>query len=417
MTATTTPIGAEYRPFVDLDQYPLYRRARHEEPVFFSPALGAWVVTRYDDVREVLGNPKAYSLATVPDSLARLSDEAYTELARTFSEVPVAIREDAVDEARKRVRTPILQAFSPEVVASMGPFIAEQVGGLVDAFAGAGRTGRADLMAQFARQVPVRVKAPVLGIDEADVDAFVTGTFDFMELHSVAAQLPVERQVEKARAVVRYQLLLDAHARRRRAEPRDDLFSRLVTALAPGGPGQELSVAQRKVLVDAMTGLIAAGHFTSTAMIGTGVYHLLRHRDQWRLLCERPELLDTAIEELARYDMPLRGLMRRTTKPVTLAGLDLPPRTELMVVYQSANRDETVFERPDELDITRAPGEHLGYGHGSRSCVGAPLGRAMFRECLAQLTRRLPDLRLAPGAEVRFMPGLHVIPTAIPVVW
>ncbi|CAL9499842.1 cytochrome P450 [Streptomyces sp. enrichment culture] len=414
MTETSAPPVAEvYVPFADDDPYPVYARARREEPVFFSPALDAWVVTRYEDVRTVLGNPKAYSLATVPDSLAMLSPEAYAELAKTFSEVPVAIREDAVDEARKRVRTPILRAFSGERAVAMAGFVQAQADLLVDGFE---ERGHAELMTEFARQLPVRVKAPVLGIDEADIEAFVTGTSDFMELHSVAAQLPVPDQIDRARKVVGYQRLLDSYAERRRAEPREDLFSELVAAMAPGdGP---LTVAQRKALVDSMTGLIAAGHFTSTAALGTAVWHLLSHRDQWELLCERPQLVDGAIEELVRYDMPLRGLMRRVTKPVELSGVKLGPGDELMVVYQSANRDETVYERPDVLDIQRADAaEHFGYGHGSRSCVGADLGRLMLRTALLTLTARLPGLRLAAGREVRCMPGLHKIVRELHVEW
>nr|AIW63009.1 cytochrome P450 [uncultured bacterium BAC-AB1442/1414/561] len=408
---TRTDLGDSFVPFTEQDMYPLYARARVEEPVFYTPALDAWVVTRYADVRDVLGNPKAFSLATVPDSLAMLSPEAYAELAKTFAEVPVSIREDAVDEARKRVRAPILRAFSDETVRGMQEFITGQVEQLIDRFAD---RGHAELMAELARQLPVRVKAPVIGIDPADVDEFVQGTYDFMELHSVAAQLPVDLQVAKARRVVDYQRLLDSYAQRRNAEPRNDLFSELVAAMAPGsGP---LTVPERKALVNAMTGLIAAGHFTTTAMVGTGIYHLLHRRDQWELLCRRPDLVDNAIEELARFDMPLRGLMRRTTKDVVVGGVELPPGTELMVAYQSANRDETVFPRADELDVRREPTDHFGYGFGSRSCVGAALGRSIFRTTLLSLSRRLPGLRLAAD-EVRYLPGLHVILRELPVRW
>jgi cytochrome P450 len=408
----SSSVGDDFVPFADDDPYPLYRRARQEEPVFFSPALGGWVVTKYQDVRSVLGNPKAFSLATVPDTLARLSEAAYAELAKTFSEVPVAIREDAVDEARKRVRNPILNAFSAERTARMQPFIQQQVDLLIDAFAD---RDTAELMAEFARVLPVRVKAPALGLDEQDIDAFVRGTSDFMELHSVAAQLPVADQVDRARKVVGYQRLLDSYSQRRRDDPRDDLFSEMVASMAPGsGP---LTLAQRKALVDGMTGLIAAGHFTTTAMLGTAVWHLLSHPDQWELLCRQPGLADTAIEELARYDMPLRGLMRRVTKRVTLAGVNMNPGTELMILYQSANRDETEFDRPDELDITRPATDHFGYGFGSRSCVGAPLGRAILRTALLTLTARLPGMRLVPGQEVRCMPGLHKIVRELHVEW
>lgn len=405
-------IGARFRPF-DVDpQDELLAEARDTEPVFYSPALDAWVVTRYAAVREILGNTKAFSLATVPDRLARLTDEAYAELAKTFSEVPVAIREDAVDEARKRVRTPILRAFAPERIAVRSGQVLAEIDELLDRFV---ERGEADLMADFARQLPVLVKAPVLGIDRGDHDEFVEGTYGFMKLHSVAAQLPVEEQVSLARQVVGYQRLLDRYARERRERPREDLFSELVMTLAPGD--EPLTLVERKAVVDGMVGLIAAGHFTTTAALGTSLFEMLRRPQLWKQLVADPDLAEVAADELVRFRSPLRGLMRRTTKTVRVEQVTLPPGTELMISYQSADRDGDVFPDADEIRFDRGPVEHFGFGHGPRACVGEALGRQILTMALRRVAQRLPGLELACEQVPTYLPGLHVILDTLPVRW
>nr|WP_246382515.1 cytochrome P450 [Prauserella isguenensis] len=406
------PVGTRFRPFGVDPQDELLAEARTVEPVFHSPELDAWIVTRHEDVKAILGNTKAFSLATVPDRLARLTDEAYAELAKTFSEVPVAIREDAVDEARKRVRTPIMKAFDPERIAQREEAVLAEIDVLIDQFAG---RGEAELMAEFARQLPVRVKAPILGIAPEDYDEFVDGTYRFMKLHSVAAQLPADDQMALARQVVSYQQLLDRYGQERWQRPREDLFSDVVAAMASGtGP---LSVAERKAVVDGMTGLIAAGHFTTTAALGTSLLELLRRPALWQRLVANPGLATAAADELVRYRSPVRGLMRRTTKSVRVGAVTLPPKTELMISYQSADRDGEVFPDPDEIKLDRGRTEHFGFGHGPRSCVGEALGRQLLTLTLRRFAQRLPDLELPPGHEPVYLPGLHVILDSLPVRW
>ncbi|MCU1686714.1 MAG: hypothetical protein JWQ81_7453 [Amycolatopsis sp.] len=405
-------IGTRFRPFAVDPQDEILAEARATEPVFHSPELGAWIVTRHEDVKAILGNTKAFSLATVPDRLAKLTDEAYAELAKTFSEVPVAIREDAVDEARKRVRAPIMKAFDPERIAQRSGQLLAEIDVLVDRFEA---RGEADLMAEFARPLPVRVKAPVLGIDLDDYDEFVDGTYRFMKLHSVAAQLPADEQVSLAGQVVGYQRLLDRYARERREQPRDDLFSDLIRAMAAGDA--PLTVAERKAIVDGMTGLIAAGHFTTTAALGTSLLELLRRPALWKRLVADPSLAAAVADELVRYRSPLRGLMRRTTKTVQVGTVTLPPKTELMISYQSADRDGDVFPDPDEIRLDRGPVEHFGFGHGPRACVGEALGRQILTLTLRRLAQRLPSLELVPGHEPVYLPGLHVILDSLPVRW
>ncbi|KUO15277.1 cytochrome P450 [Streptomyces dysideae] len=413
MTEThVSVLGQEYDPLrLQDDPYAFYARARHEDPVFHSPALGAWVVTRFQDVQRVLSDPKTFSLAAVLRSLEELTPEAKAEIEASTPPLP-ADADNPGDEARIRARTPIQQAFTQARVKILEPYLEEQVSSLVDEFAAG---GPGDLQRRFARRLPIRGKARVLGLAPQDVDAVVEGSYSLTVLMSASSSLGPEEQLASARRVASYQRLLDEYAQRRRAEPRDDLFSAVVQAVAEGnGP---LTARERRTVVESMTGLIGAGQSTTTAMVSTAVWHLLDHRDQWELLCRKPELASRAVEEVARYDMPLQGLFRQVTQPVELGGRSLAAGDRLMVMYASANRDEAQYESPDTLDITREPKRHFAFGHGPRACVGSHLARALLRLTLHHLTARLPELRLDGEDALEFLPGMHRIVRRLRVTW
>ena len=215
--------------------------------------------------------------------------------------------------------------------------------------------------------------------------------------------------------MVALQHLLDGYARARRDDPRDDLCSEMVSALAPGDG--ELSLEQRGEIVSNLQNLLIAGHLTTTALIGTALLHLLRDRPQWELLCARPELIPAAVEEAARFDTAVQGFRRVTTRPVTIAGTDLPAGAAVFVAFGSAGRDEDAGERLDVFDITRAPVRHLAFGHGVHGCPGSQLAREQVRITLETLTGRLPGLRLAPGEDSEMLPTMiHRSPRTLLVV-
>jgi cytochrome P450 len=136
------------------------------------------------------------------------------------------------------------------------------------------------------------------------------------------------------------------------------------------------------------------------------------------MLCAHPELIPAAVEEAARYDTAVQGFRRITTRPVTLAGTDLPAGAEVFVAFGAANRDEARYDRPDVFDITRAPTRHLAFGHGAHACPGAKLARDQVRIALETLTRRLPGLRLTPDRPVTMLPTLiHRSPQRLDLIW
>ncbi|GAA1824582.1 cytochrome P450 [Actinomadura chokoriensis] len=378
------------------DPYPHYTRARETPGLAFVPELGAWLVARHADARTVLRDPEAFSSANAlkPDVVP--GPEAVEVLRPLPAGRPVVITADG-DEHR-RVREPLSRGLSPKRVAAAVPFITARAGELVASFAG---DHRVELMGRYARVLPGEVIGHLLGLDPADVPALIEGGYRAEDL--VFRRMATEEQVAAATAVAGMKRTLEAHVRSRADE--DDLCGEMVRAIEPHG-----------TLISNLQNLVLAGHLTTTALIGTAVLHLLRNREQWELLCERPELVPAAVEEAARYDTAIQGFRRVTTRPVTLAGTELPEGAEVFVAFGAAGRDPGAHERPDEFDITRRPARHLAFGHGVHACPGAQLAREQVRITLETLIRELPGLRLEGPVEM--LPSLiHRSPRELVLTW
>lgn len=378
------------------DPYPHYSRARETPGLTFVPELDAWLVARHADARTVLRDPEAFSSANAlkPDVVP--GPEAVEVLRPLPAGRPVVITADG-DEHR-RVREPLNRGLSPKRVAAAVPFITARAGELVASFAD---DHRVELMGRYARVLPGEVIGHLLGLDPADVPALIEGSYRAEDL--VFRRMATEEQVAAANAVAGMKRALDAHVRSRADE--DDLCGEMVRAIEPHG-----------TLISNLQNLMLAGHLTTTALIGTAVLHLLRNREQWELLCERPELIPVAVEEAARYDTAIQGFRRVATRPVTLAGTELPEGAEVFVAFGAAGRDPDAHERPDEFDITRKPARHLAFGHGVHACPGAQLAREQVRITLETLTRELPGLRL--DGPVEMLPSLiHRSPRELVLTW
>ncbi|MEU4833025.1 cytochrome P450 [Streptosporangium sp. NPDC023615] len=281
-----------------------------------------------------------------------------------------------------RLRRLLSRAFTPRRTESLRPRIQEIADGLVDAMAG---RERADLLDEYAFPLPIVVICELLGIPAGDRDDFRAWSTTL-----VSAAL-TEEDVRRRSAANR-----DIHAyfaeiiAARRAEPRDDMVSALVSAR------DERELLSEPELISALTLLLVAGHETTVNLIGNGVLALLTHPGQLRLLRERPELLPSAIEEFLRYEGPVeRATLRFAAEDMEIGGVAVPRGSVVHVALGAADRDPRAFTAPDVLDITRADNHHLAFGHGIHFCLGAHLARLEGRIAFETLLRRLPGLRLA----------------------
>ncbi len=373
--------------------YPLFARAHREAPVFFSERFNLWVVTRYADIWTVLKNPAHYSSAQSTAVSAAPPREVQQILKQGYPEVATLVTSDP--PAHTRFRSLVSKAFTPRRIAEKENRIRAIAGELIDGFASA---GRADFVWQFAYPLPMTVIAEILGVPPADMGSFKRWSDHAVERLSVG--LPVERQVECARAIVEFQRYFSERIEERRREPRDDMLSDLVRARIAGQ--EPLSMAE---MLSILQQLLVAGNETTTHMLGSLIVLLLERPERWQEVRGNAELAASAVEEALRLEAPVQGLFRTTTCAVELGGVTLPPGAQLQLLYAAGNRDASEFAAPDTFALKRPNANaHLAFGGGEHFCLGAALARLEGRIALQVLGERFPDLRLEPGQSFTHVP-------------
>ncbi|MFJ8789592.1 cytochrome P450 [Streptomyces sp. NPDC102462] len=357
--------------------YDVYRRLRDSAPVhrITSPdGAPAWLVTRYDDVREALADP-------------RLALDKRHASAGTYKGFPLPLALDAnllnMDPPdHTRVRRLVGRAFTPRRVQRLRAPIRRTADSLLDAL---GPHGSADLVAAYAAPLPITVICDLLGIPDEH-------RFDFrVWTDSLVAPDPARPEAgkEAVAAMLGYftRLLRD-----KRAEPGDDLLSDLIAVRDDGDRLGEDELMSLAFLI------LFAGYENAVQLIGNSVLALLSHPDQLAALRRDLGLLPGAVEEFARYEGPaLLAIRRFPVEDVTIGGVTVPAGETVWVSPAAANRDPARFPDPDRLDLGRDAGGHLALGHGIHYCLGAPLARAETEIALTALLERFPDLALADG--------------------
>lgn len=288
-----------------------------------------------------------------------------------------------------RLRGLASKAFTPRRVAAWRPEIERLATSLITRARDEADGQPVDLIRAFAFPLPVLVIARILGIPDNEYERFRS----WASFIAAAIDLPVAEQASFAAraddAVSELSDFLRQIIVARRADPRDDLISALLTATDEGGTltGEEL--------VSTLILLLVAGHETTVNLIGNGTRALLTHPDQWAALWQDPELAGNATEELLRFDSPVQMTSRLTAEYVEIAGVPVPPGTEVMFVLGAANRDPATFHDPDRLDLRREVGRIMSFGMGIHFCLGAPLARLEGTVAFATLAREVPGLALA----------------------
>ncbi|GAB3817114.1 cytochrome P450 [Micromonospora zhanjiangensis] len=394
-TVHSYPFSPPHR--LDLD--PRYAELRRDEPLVrirLPYGEPAWLATRHADVRTVLGDSRFSRAAAVGRDEPRNTPHQLDQgmLAMDPPE-------------HSRIRRLAAKAFTARRVQQLRPRTEQIAGELVDGMLAAGPP--ADLVAHLATPLPIRVICDLLGVPVADQDRFHV----WSEAIVSTTSLPPERIQEYIQNLFGYMgELLDA----RRREPADDLL----TALAQARDERADQLTGEEV-VQLAAGLLAAGHETTVTQIPNFVYVLLTNPEQWNRLRADPDLLPSAVEELMRF-VPLgatAAFARYATEDVELSGVLVRAGEPVIAAIASANRDETVFDQPNTLDLGRATNPHVGFGYGAHHCIGAQLARMELQVALRVLLDRTPGLRLAVDVdELVWKSGLLVRGlTSMPVTW
>lgn len=380
------------------DPYPTFAALRERGPVHWHDGLGMPVVVSHAACSEVLRHRSAGRIWVDREPAADFP--AFNLLHRN------SLLENEPPR-HTRLRRLVSAAFGRGHTARLAPWVRSVADHMVASLAAEiAAEGQADLLTHLAQPLPVEVIAELLGVPQADRPRLVPWSNAIVKMYEYG--LPPERAAAAEQAAAEFVAYLRALTARRATQPGDDLLSDLIAVRDGSDRLTDDELVGTAVL------LMMAGHEATVNVVGNGVLALLRHRDQWQRLTAEPDrLLETAVEELVRFDAPLQLFERTAKEATTVAGWRLAAGEKIAVLLGAAARDPAVFDRPDVLDVGRSPNPHLGFGAGIHYCVGAPLARVEIAAALGALVHRLPGLRLAAEPERRpefVIRGLRTLP-------
>ncbi len=363
------PLSSELR----ANPLPQYDKLRSKDPVHRMRISDGWILTRYEDIDMVLRDHRRFG-----------------NLGRDFGYLPYISMLDLDPPEHTKVRGLVAHGFTLRAVNSLEPRIEKMVDELLDEVA---EKPRFDLIHDIAFPLPITVIAELLGVPPEDRD-------QFREWSEVVAldvdPLLDSRQIRDVQRTVEELFdYLEKIAEDRRRRPQDDLVTALVNAEEDG---ERLS---REDLLINIVLVLVAGNETTRNLIGNGTLALLRNPDQLERLRDDSSLLDSAIDEMLRYDSPVQLDSRIAREPVEIGGKRIEPGQRVLCALGAANHDPEIFPDPERFDVGRSPRNHLSFGRGIHYCLGAPLAKLEARIAFAGLLSRFESFRLVEEPRYR----------------
>ena len=364
------------------DPYPVYNQLRSEDPVHWSDLIGAWILTRYDDVKSVANDPR-FSSVRAHYFMDQLPDQAQEQMRPLGNQLALwLIHMDPPDHTR--VRSLVHKAFVPHVVEELRLSIQQVVNELLD---GVQEAGTMEVMGEFAYPLTASVIAELLGIPPEDRTQFRKWS-DSINGFVGAAHVTTRRAEMAQWSLLELMQYLHDLLDQRRRSPKGDFMSGLIAVEERGDKLIEEELLALCVL------LLFAGHETTANQIGNAVLALLRNPDQLEELRCKPSLIAGAVEELLRYDSSVQRLGRVATEDIEICGKQIRGGEFVAAMLGAANRDPRHFPKPDKLNLKREEDNHLSFGYGKHYCIGAPLARVELEIAINTMLSRFPSLRL-----------------------
>jgi cytochrome P450 len=385
-----TPMNPEFND----DPHKLLDRLRGECPVHRDTAAGTFLLTRHADVRGVLSD------TTMWRSPERAEEAAVIQ--RALVEQRIEGMRMSEDEARSgilmmdepdhmRIRAPFAKALYKRV-AKCKPLVQTVVDEWLDRVSG---RETFDAMADFALRVPIDVIARILGVDEARLSEFREWSEGaILGLNPFRSEDETKRYIASANALSRY---MGELMQMRRTAPRDDLTSDMMALKAEGAPLSDGEISNN------LQGLLIGGNLTTTDLIGNAIWLFLTHPGELAKLRADPSLINSAVEEVLRYESPVDVTGRIAPRDMEVGGCPVKQSQSLFTSLRGANRDPEAFPEPHRFDIARHGAPHVAFGGGLHLCIGAPLARLEAQVALLTFFTRYPNVRLAdPDAKPRW---------------
>jgi cytochrome P450 family 142 subfamily A polypeptide 1 len=369
------------------DPFPAFAWMRRNAPAYYDGPNDIWGISRYEDVRAIGQDPQAFSSAggSRPDVV-----------------LPMMIDMDAPEHRRRRRL--VSAGFTPQAVREREPRIRAVCDDIIDTVC---EKGACDLVADIAAPLPLVLIADMLGFDPKDWERLLEWS-DTM-LMSQGSSDP-DAVTKATTAFVEWDTFIRELIEERRANRSvDDLLGVLVQGEVDGERLDDASLIHESLL------LLIGGDETSRHVISGGMEALLRHPGQLEDLQRDRTLLPGAVEEMLRWVTPIKNFKRTATRDVELHGETIGASQNVLLLYPSANRDESVFVDPETFDIRRQPNDHVAFGFGAHLCLGHRLARAEVLGMVDRILDRLPDLRLAdsqksPLRQSNFIVGYETLP-------
>lgn len=417
-----TALGESFNPFADpyiSDPYTFLAHARTEEPIFYSPEIDHWIVTRYEHVQTMLYDTEVYSSRNAQSPIKAWPQEAVEMFqAENFNLVPYLTNNDPPSHGN--VRRFLQHAFTPKRIKWIEPRVRELVNEAIDRFTenGTKASGKVDLVETLLYETPARVLFTFLGVPDDDLE----NVKEWSEGRAVLTwgKLPDNEIIERMPTFIEYlrycfDKVDEMEQNYLNGNPSDDYTSELIQRLHTEKP----EGFEKVHVVLTLFGLLMAGHETTTNQSGNGIRTLLQHRASWDELCADPSLIPNAVEEIIRHESGVISWRRVAKTDVTIGDVTIPKDAQILVMLGAANRDDAHFENAETFDIHRKNArQHLSFGHGNHYCLGAPLARLELKIFLEELTKRLPSLRLVEGQRYAYSPNTsHRGPTTLWVEW
>ena len=387
-----------FAPEALVNSYPLFKRMRSEDPVHYCESGGYWILTRYRDVEAALRD-EHLSADHTPLFINQLGSLDVKEIQNFLALASNWMGEKDPPE-HTRLRKLANQGFTTRAIESWRSIIQNTTDRLLD---NVQNHGGMDVVSDLAVPLPGFIITEIFGVPETDRANLLEWAMDIGTFYGAAGRSTIEmeevaRKADKAAA--QFCSLIRQLIEQRRRQPGTDMISLLSVAYQEQGFNlEEIPFLCMEIL--------NAGQLTTTDLIANGVNALLSHPNQLQKLKKNPTLINSAVEEIIRFDTSVPFMARIAKQDLTIGGKNITAGSVIVLGFGAANHDPEKFESPEVFDITRTPNEHLGFSSGIHFCLGAVLARMELTICLTTLLRRLPNLCFDPDKQA--IPTKHSI--------
>ena len=375
--------------------FPLFAELRKSQPVFYSETLGGWVVTRFQDVSDILHNHQDYSSkGRVLHLINKLDPEVQKRLPLLQMHFATGLAHSDAPE-HKRLRGLLAQAFTPKVSESMRPITRDVVQQVISRL-----ESTSDLIHDVFTPVPALVVGRLLGSADSDIPDLIRWAGAINGLYEKGGLIDPEKAIYAEEMLQEIRVFVTRLANERRIlrdkgelDISQDVLAGLVNAELQG---DSLSDSE---LVSTVVTLFVAGHETTTHLLGNGMLALLSSDTELQRIKSDPDLIPTAVDEMARFDGSVPRSWRITKNAMEISGVSIPAGELVLPMLSSANRDENEFADPDRFNLDRDTRKHLAFGRGVHVCLGAPLARIEGQEIIKEILSRFPNMRLSKNVD------------------